>query len=121
MGHLEHHADGKPVYAGSPRNLHLHLQEPDRERERVRTMVAERLDAKIFTREEALERELFGDGPISETFRRRVGDLVVCHRDRSVWYGSDRAHLELVGVHGGLHPDEMLVPFAACDLEAVLV
>ncbi|MXV62358.1 alkaline phosphatase family protein [Natronorubrum sp. JWXQ-INN-674] len=121
MGYLEHHADGEPVrYAGSPRNLHLHLRDSDRGRERVRTMLDETLDARIFTREEVLERDLFGDCRPSETFQRRLGDLVVCHRERSVWYGSDRAHLELVGVHGGLHPDEMLVPFAASDLEPVL-
>ncbi|ELY61639.1 alkaline phosphatase family protein [Natronolimnohabitans innermongolicus] len=121
MIRLDHHATGEPVrYAGSPRNLHLHLREPERTRDHARAFLAERLDARIFTREDALERDLFGDGPTSETFRRRLGDLIVCHRDRSVWFGSDRAHLELVGVHGGLHPDEMLVPFAAAELGAAL-
>ena len=117
MARLERHGDGEPVrYAGSPRNLHLHLRDPERDRDRVRSILEERLEARIFTREAALERNLFGDEPASETFRRRLGDLVVCHRDRSVWFGSDRDHLELVGVHGGLHPDEMLVPFAVSEL-----
>ncbi|MDQ2049189.1 alkaline phosphatase family protein [Natronolimnohabitans sp. A-GB9] len=120
MARLERHATGEPVrYAGSPRNLHLHLRDPDRTRDRVQAILEEQLEARIFTREDALERGLFGDGPTSETFRRRLGDLVVCHRDRSVWFGSDRDHLELVGVHGGLHPDEMLVPFAASDLASL--
>ena len=117
MAALERHATGDPVrYAGSPRNLHLHLRDPERDRDRVRATLEERLDARIFTREGALERDLFGDGPEAETFRRRLGDLVVCHRDRSVWFGSDRAHLELIGVHGGLHPDEMLVPLGVSDV-----
>jgi hypothetical protein len=30
------------------------------------------------------------------------------------WYGDEHPEeLDLVGMHGGLHPDEMLVPFAA--------
>ena len=121
MARLERHATGEPVrYAGSPRNLHLHLQDGDGTRERVRAILDDALEARIFTAEDALERNLFGDCPASETFRRRVGDLVVSHRDRSVWFGSDPAHLELIGVHGGLHPDEMLIPFAAADLESAI-
>ena len=120
MSALERHGTGEPVrYAGSPRNVHLHLQNPEESRDGVRETLADALEARIFTREEALECDLFGPGDQSETFRRRLGDLVVCHRNLSVWYGSDRPKLELVGMHGGLHPDEMLVPFAAVDLEAV--
>ncbi|SDR00405.1 alkaline phosphatase family protein [Natronobacterium texcoconense] len=115
---LERHADGEPVrYAGSPRNLHLHLHDPDERREAVHETLLDTLDAKVFTREEVLDRNLFGDGEESDTFHRRLGDLVVCHRELSVWYGSDPTKLELIGMHGGLHPDEMLVPFAAVELE----
>ena len=121
MARLARHGNGEPVrYAGSPRNLHLHLRDPDRDRERIRTILGDRLDARVFTREAVLERDLFGDETTSDVFRRRLGDLVVCHRDRSVWFGSDPAHLELIGVHGGLHPDEMLVPFAASDLSSLV-
>ncbi|MFC6717573.1 alkaline phosphatase family protein [Natrialbaceae archaeon GCM10025810] len=116
---LRCHADGEPVrYAGSPRNLHLHLRDDAGESAAaIRARLESELDARVFTRTEALERDLFGDGERSETFERRVGDLVVCHRDLSVWYGSDPLQLSLVGMHGGLHPDEMLVPFAAATLE----
>lgn len=115
---LERHGDGEPVrYAGSPRNLHLHLREPETSRDSVRERLEAELDARVFTREEALERELFGGREGSAMFHRRLGDLIVCHRELSVWYGSDPAKLELVGMHGGLHPAEMLVPFAAVELE----
>ncbi|AXR78400.1 alkaline phosphatase family protein [Natrarchaeobaculum sulfurireducens] len=120
MAALERHGTGEPVrYAGSPRNVHLHLREPEESRDDIRETLEDALEAQVITREEALECGLFGRGEQSQTFRRRLGDLVVCHRELSVWYGSDRPKLELVGMHGGLHPDEMLVPFAAVDLEAV--
>ncbi|PCR90869.1 alkaline phosphatase family protein [Natrinema ejinorense] len=124
MATLERYADGEPVrYAGSPRNVHLHLRTDDEGPgagadvlETVRSALAD-LDARVFTADEARDRDLFGDCEESETFRRRLGDLVVCHREQAVWYGSDPATLELIGMHGGLHPDEMLVPFGAIDLE----
>ncbi|WP_265110567.1 alkaline phosphatase family protein [Halosolutus halophilus] len=116
---LERHGDGEPVrYAGSPRNVHLHLR--DGRVEDVRSILDDRLDARVFTQADVLDRSLFGGGPRSETFRRRLGDLVIVHRDSGVWYGSDRPKLDLVGMHGGLHPDEMLVPFAAIELEGLL-
>ncbi|MDF9745081.1 alkaline phosphatase family protein [Natrinema salsiterrestre] len=117
MENLQRHANGDPVrYAGSPRNVHLHLQDGADVRDAVRAELIDDLEARVFTAREARERDLFGDREESDTFRRRLGDLVVCHRDQGVWYGSDSAKLELIGMHGGLHPEEMLVPFAAIDL-----
>ncbi|WP_226005919.1 alkaline phosphatase family protein [Natrinema salinisoli] len=117
MGNLQRHANGDPVrYAGSPRNVHLHLHGGTDVREAVRTELIDDLEARVFTDQEARKRDLFGDREESHTFRRRLGDLVICHRDQGVWYGSDSAKLELIGMHGGLHPEEMLVPFAAIDL-----
>ncbi|MFC4544446.1 alkaline phosphatase family protein [Halosolutus amylolyticus] len=116
---LDRHGNGDPVrYAGSPRNVHLHLR--DGRVDDVRSILDDRLDARVFTQEDVVDRDLFGGGPRSETFERRLGDLVVVHRDSGVWYGSDQSKLDLIGMHGGLHPDEMLVPFAAIDLEALL-
>lgn len=108
-------ADGTPVrYAGSPRNVHLHLDP-----ERV-DAVAERLDAEldaaVYRKREVLDAGLFGPDP-SEAFERRLGDLLVVHRDRGVWYGEESHTLRFVGMHGGLHPDEMLVPFATARLD----
>ncbi|WP_257300164.1 alkaline phosphatase family protein [Haloarchaeobius sp. FL176] len=105
--------DGEPIrYAGSPRNVQLHLQ-----RGRVQSTadrLSSSLDARAFTRAEALERELFGDVEPSETFLRRLGDLVLTHRDLGTWWGDhEPEELELVGMHGGLHPDEMLTGVAA--------
>ena len=113
---LQRHADGTPIrFAGSPRNVHLHL-EPDAV-ESVRDSLLATLDAQVFTQDEVLERGLFGDVDSSETFRRRLGDLVLTHRDLGVWWDAEEPdELHLVGMHGGLHPNEMLVPFAAVRL-----
>lgn len=109
---LARHRDGTPVrMAGSPRNVHLHLREGMLED--TQAALAD-LDARSFTKAGVLEWELFGDRPPSDRFRRRCGDLVFTHRELGAWFGDvEPAELDLVGMHGGLHPDEMLVPFAA--------
>jgi hypothetical protein len=106
--------DGEPVPpVGSARNVHLHLQ--DGTAATVRDALAARLDARVFTRAEAVEAGLFGDADPTPRFRRRCGDVVVTHRDRQLWY-DDPDRRPFVGVHGGLSPAEMLVPFAAVHL-----
>jgi hypothetical protein len=118
MANLRRHADGTPVrMAGSPRNVHLHLR--DGTVSETRAALSE-LDARTFTRREALDRELFGDRPATDRFRRRCGDLVLTHRELGTWFGDVEAdELSLVGMHGGLSPAEMLVPFAAARVSAL--
>lgn len=119
MANLRQHANGTPVrMAGSPRNVHFHLREGTVSETR---RVLSGYDAQIFTRQEALNRDLFGDRPVTERFRRRCGDLVVTHRDLGMWFGDvEPDELALVGMHGGLNPAEMLVPFAAARISALV-
>ncbi|NHN49568.1 alkaline phosphatase family protein [Halostella sp. JP-L12] len=113
---LRQRADGTPIrFSGSPRNVHLQLR-PDRV-DAVADRLRGELDARVFTREEVLGRDLFGDVEPSGAFRRRLGDLVLTHRNLGTWWGdAEPGELELIGMHGGLHPHEMLVPFAAVRL-----
>lgn len=119
MANLRRHANGTPVrMAGSPRNVHLHLR-PGTVSETRRALAGH--DARIFTRQEALDCDVFGDRPVTDPFRRRCGDLVVTHREVGMWFGDvEPDELSLVGMHGGLHPAEMLVPFAAARLSALV-
>jgi hypothetical protein len=113
--------DDEPVYlSGSPRNVELHVREGARAD--VRRVLEEDVDAFVLDDETVLERELFGDGPLSAETERRVGDIVALHPDLGTWFGGDveEDELRLVGMHGGLHPDEMLVPFAAGRLDDVV-
>ncbi|WP_411963230.1 alkaline phosphatase family protein [Haloferax sp. YSMS24] len=110
--------DGTPIrYSGSARNVHLHLRS-----ERigpVSDLLTAELDARVLRKQEVLDSDLFGPSP-SERFTRRLGDLVVVHRDSSVWYGDeDAGKLDFVAMHGGMHPDEMLIPFATATLDSL--
>lgn len=109
---LERHDDGSPVtMAGSPRNVHLHIR--DGTDDKVRRILSD-LDATLVSRETAIDSDLFGDCEPTDRFRRRCGDLVCTPRRLGTWFGDEEPdELELVGMHGGLHPREMLVPFAA--------
>ncbi|WP_227374037.1 alkaline phosphatase family protein [Haladaptatus halobius] len=107
---LRRDAGGNPIPpVSSPRNLQLHLQPGTVGR--VRNAVEASFDARTFTREEALSQNLFGPGTLSERFERQCPDLVVTHREKGLWW--DESELTLVGMHGGLSREEMLVPFAA--------
>lgn len=110
---------GEPLLLGGPRNCHLGVR--DGERERVREHLTERLDALVLTKEEALAEDLWGPEAPSETFHRHCGDLLVVPREGMTWYrpGYETEDLDLVGMHGGLHSREALVPFAAARLDAL--
>ncbi len=118
MANLRRHANGTPVrMAGSPRNVHLHLR--DGTVSETRQALSEH-DARLFTRQEALDRDLFGDRPTTDRVRERYDDLVVMHRDLGMWFGDvEPDELSLIGMHGGLSPAEMLVPFAAARLSTL--
>lgn len=98
---------------GSPRNVHFHVR-PEH-LEEARAIVNSNLRGRTFTREEAVERGLFGFGTPSPLFERRCGDLIAVHRNRGVWWDG----MESVGMHGGLTREEMLVPFAAARLDTL--
>jgi hypothetical protein len=116
-------AYGTPLLGGGPRNVHLYLDgdDPERVRDDLATELEEDCDADalVLTREDALGEGLFGPGDPSETFVRQCGDVLVIPRDRSMWHGKERDSLEYVGMHGGLHSDEQLVPFAAVELDVL--
>jgi len=119
-GLARYDVDGDPVrLSGSPRNVELHVR--DEAREPVREVLADDVGAFVLDGETALAEGLFGDGPVAPETERRVGDLVALHAELGTWFGGDVEpdELRLYGMHGGLHPDEMLVPFAAGRLSTV--
>lgn len=63
----------------------------------------------------AIEKGLFGPGDHHPRLYDRAGDLMVlAHDDAYLWWADKKN--PLLGRHGGLHPDEMLVPFLAVRL-----
>jgi hypothetical protein len=112
--------DGSAVsLSGSPRNVQLHVR--DDATAAVRRVLESDVGAHVLDGSAALSDGLFGDGPVAVETERRVGDLIALHPDLGAWFGGDveSEELRIVGMHGGLHPDEMLVPFAAGRLDAV--
>lgn len=62
-----------------------------------------------------VDKGLFGPGEPHAALLDRVGDMLLIARDSAyLWWGNIENHL--LGRHGGLHPDEMLVPFLAVKL-----
>jgi predicted AlkP superfamily pyrophosphatase or phosphodiesterase len=103
---------------GSPRDVFLRVQE-DRLPE-LMAWLTERLAGKatVMTSEEALRRQLFGCGARHPRFRQRIGNvLILPEHDYLVWYEHLKGKkFDLQGMHGGLRPDEMLIPFAVANL-----
>lgn len=63
----------------------------------------------------AAQAGLFGPGIQHPGLLDRIGDLIaIAHKDAYFWW-ADKDN-PLSGRHGGLHPDEMLVPFLAARL-----
>jgi hypothetical protein len=63
----------------------------------------------------AVESGLFGPGSPHPFLADRLGDMVVIARgDAYLWW--DARDNRMIGRHGGLHPDEMLVPFLTVRL-----
>jgi hypothetical protein len=63
----------------------------------------------------ALEKGLFGPGKPYTHLADRLGDLIAIARGDAYWWWAAKEN-PLVGRHGGMSPDEMLVPFLAARL-----
>jgi predicted AlkP superfamily pyrophosphatase or phosphodiesterase len=64
---------------------------------------------------EAVEAGLFGPGQPHPRLYDRLGDLIVAGRERAYLWWADKENI-LVGRHGGLGLEEMLVPLLAAEL-----
>jgi len=104
--------------AGSCRDffVHAHEEHLDEAQERLSRIVGERGEVRRV--DEMIEQGYFGPEPVSETFRARVGNLVVlAYPGESVyWWGDGRFKQKYYGHHGGLTPQEMEIPLLLLPL-----
>ncbi len=63
----------------------------------------------------ALKADLFGPGAAHPGIHDRLGELIVAAREDAFWWWGNKPN-PLIGRHGGLSPDEMIVPFLASYL-----
>jgi predicted AlkP superfamily pyrophosphatase or phosphodiesterase len=100
------------VPAGSCRDMFLYVH--DRALDEAWDWLSRELAgrAEVWRTEDLIERGLFGPQPVSETFRARVGNLVILpYRGEAVWwYERGRFEQNYYGHHGGLTWEEMEIP-----------
>jgi hypothetical protein len=105
--------NGRPILPwGTPRDVFLRVREPDR----ARALLQDRLqDKAVVLRSEELY-PLFGEGRVAHP--SRFGNLILlCRENHAVWFEHKPGkRFGLTGVHCGLTPTEMRIPFAACAL-----
>ena len=96
---------------GDTRSAYLFVR--DGKKEEVAQFIAETfagdiicLDAQV-----AIDAGLFGMGGVLPESRDRIGDLVITSGGRKTLYYPYKGSVKLRGMHAGLTPDEMLVPF----------
>ena len=100
---------GVTVLAGEPRfrQLYVDRDRPAAVADRWRNRLGD--DAWVRTRDEAIDDGWFG--PVDDDLRERYGHVLVALRDDwAVMTRTQPRELTLVGMHGSLTADEMLVP-----------
>ena len=115
--HLRGGDDGRPLApAGSARDLFLHVLpgHVDDVEWLLEDLLGETADVRLTV--ELVEEGVLGD--VGPRLRERIGDVVVLPRPgESVWWReAGRFDMRFRGHHGGLSPDEMLIPLAALPL-----
>ena len=113
MSNLRRCETGQIPPFGDPRLCQLAV-DPGSE-ESVVTAIQDH-SATALTREKAVDLNIFGSPSDSKTLARRCGDVIVFAEDRKLVYPSMEKVVSFNGIHGGLTPREMLVPFAAAHL-----
>lgn len=98
------------------RSVFLHVKED--KLDELQTFLTEKLDAKVLKTQEALEQGYFGEGKKAERFEKRAGQLTIISEDRRLHWGEPET-LEDIGVHGGLHPEEMQIPLLQARLSCL--
>ncbi len=119
--HLKTDRQGNKILPwGSPRDVFLAVDDA-----RVDLVIAylSRLftdRATVMRTEEALKDGLFGHGAVHRQFKSRTGNILILpHGNVTVWYQREDRILQKRGMHGGLHVDEMLVPFAVAKMSSL--
>ncbi len=103
-------------FTGDPRAAYLYCRNGEVEavREYFKTHLAD--EFVVVEARSALEGGLFGSGDIAPEVKHRLGDLIVLARGNSFLW--DRAEeSKMLGRHGGLAAEEMLVPLIAARLD----
>jgi hypothetical protein len=104
---------------GSARDVFLHVKQ-DKLLETQKLLI-EKIGskAKIVETEQAIKDGLFGRGEIGKQFVDRAGNLLILpYGNETVWFEHFKdIQYNPIGQHGGLSPEEMVVPLAVTRLD----
>jgi predicted AlkP superfamily pyrophosphatase or phosphodiesterase len=83
----------------------------------VRSYIEQTWDGKFYTLtvEQALSSGLFGPSKIQSNYQERLGDLIVIPHNEAYWWWAIKKN-PLLGRHGGLSRQEMLIPLIMIEL-----
>lgn len=102
---------------GAPRDVYLRVN--DDILEEAFSILSEELEpfASVIRTRDAVDSGLFGRGNQGKKFLSRVGNLMILPRNKNlVWYKFEGVNYPaMLGHHGGVHRDEMTVPFAVAN------
>jgi hypothetical protein len=120
---LKQGPSGKRILpTGSARDVFLHVEE-DKLSE-TKEMLLERVGAKakIVETKDAINDGLFGCRKVGKRFVDRAGNLLILpYRNETVWFEHFKdIKYNPVGQHGGLNPEEMMVPLAVTRLDKLV-
>ena len=123
LKNLQPNTQGIPISpTGSPRDIFLHLKQ--QKLLETQNFLEKKIGkkAKIIETSKALKEGLFGIGKVSKSFSERAGNLLILpYGNETIWFEHSKGRrFTLLGHHGGLNQNEMLVPFMAsniCDLK----
>lgn len=116
---LAYSSNGKRILpTGSPHDVFLFVDPP--KVDSVINFLRDELvgRAEVMTIDDAIALGLFGLNQPTETFRRRIGNVIILpYTHHHVWYEFfPEIPYRLLGIHGGLSEDEMIVPLAFAPL-----
>ncbi len=107
---------GEPLlFGGSPRDLFLYVQEFRLNEIQNKISEVMRGRGEVYQTAELCRQGIFGPASASPALQERVGNLVVLpYRGESVfWYEKGMFEQKYYGHHGGLSPEDMLIPLIA--------
>jgi len=111
----------KILPTGGPRDVFLHVK-PGKV-EVVQEYLKRKLKnkAQIIKMEEAIRAGFFGIPKIKSEYKKRLGDLLVLAKgNQLIWRKKRGKTSEHPGTHGGLSPEEMLIPFGVCGFDSLI-
>jgi hypothetical protein len=119
ISNLQHGRGGKQILpTGGPRDVFLHVKEEKlhETKELLQQKIGSK--AKVIETEATMKAGLFGQGKVSKEFLERAGNLLILpYRNETVWFEHFLGRkFSILGQHGGLNEEEMLVPLATATL-----